>query len=108
MLQEKFGKDWEQGKIIEGDITEATLDGLKEGTQYEFRIRAINKAGPGEPSDTTKPIIAKSRFGKKFFPLVLSKLELQTYSLRIDYKLEFCLLLQLNLTSSEMTYKTLL
>lgn len=53
-----------KGKEIVGDVTEATIDGLKEGTQYEFRIRAINKAGPGEPSDATKPIIAKSRFGK--------------------------------------------
>lgn len=53
-----------KGKVFEGDITSATIDGLKEGVQYEFRVRAINKAGPGEPSDATKPIIAKSRFGK--------------------------------------------
>lgn len=65
-LKEKFGKDWVKGKIIEGDVTSATIPGLKEGTQYEFRVRAVNKAGPGEPSDATKPIVAKSRFGKSF------------------------------------------
>lgn len=53
-----------KGKIIEGDATSATIPGLKEGTQYEFRVRAVNKAGPGEPSDATKPIVAKSRFGR--------------------------------------------
>ncbi|XP_065220483.1 twitchin isoform X27 [Planococcus citri] len=63
--KEKFGKDWVKGKIIEGgDITSATIPGLKEGTQYEFRVRAVNKAGPGEPSDATKPIVAKCRFVK--------------------------------------------
>lgn len=56
-----------KGKVFEGDITSATIDGLKEGVQYEFRVRAINKAGPGEPSEATKPIIAKSRFGNLFF-----------------------------------------
>lgn len=64
MVQEKFGKEWEKGLEIAGDITKATIQGLKEGTQYEFRIRAVNKAGPGEPSDATKPIIAKARFGE--------------------------------------------
>lgn len=49
--------------MIDGDVTSATIPNLKENTQYEFRIRAVNKAGPGEPSDSTKPIIAKSRFG---------------------------------------------
>jgi len=54
-----------KGKVIDGDITSGTIDGLKEGTQYEFRIRAVNKAGPGECSEPTKPIIAKSRFGNR-------------------------------------------
>ncbi|PNF43664.1 hypothetical protein B7P43_G15461, partial [Cryptotermes secundus] len=64
-FKEKFGKEWEKGKEV-GDVTKATIEGLKEGTQYEFRIRAVNKAGPGEPSDATKPIIAKARFVKPF------------------------------------------
>ena len=51
------------GKECSPEPTAATIDGLKEGVQYEFRIRALNKAGPGQPSEATKPIIAKSRFG---------------------------------------------
>ncbi|KAI5639981.1 immunoglobulin i-set domain-containing protein [Phthorimaea operculella] len=64
--KEKFGKDWVKGKEVPGDCLAATQDGLKEGGTYEFRIRAINKAGPGEPSDSTKPIIAKCRFVKPY------------------------------------------
>jgi hypothetical protein len=62
-FQEKFGNDWITAKEFPGDVNSGTVTGLKEGTQYEFRIKAINKAGPGEPSEATKPIIAKSRFG---------------------------------------------
>lgn len=63
-FQEKFGKDWVKGVEVAGDALSATQGGLKEGCTYEFRVRAINKAGPGEPSDSTKPIVAKCRFGK--------------------------------------------
>lgn len=65
-FKEKFSSDWSAGKEVPADCLAATQDGLKEGCTYEFRIRAINKAGPGEPSDATKPIIAKCRFVKPF------------------------------------------
>ncbi|EDW50927.1 GM26811 [Drosophila sechellia] len=64
--KEKFSNDWVAGKEVDGDARTATVDGLKEGQQYEFRVRAVNRAGPGEPSDKTKSIIAKCRFVKPF------------------------------------------
>lgn len=65
--KEKFAKDWTKAKeITDPNCLDAKVDGLKENGQYEFRVRAVNKAGPGEPSDTTKPIIAKCRFVKPF------------------------------------------
>lgn len=64
--KDKFGKDWVKGVEVPGNVLEATCPGLKENSQYEFRVRAVNKGGPGEPSDPTKPIIAKCRFVKPF------------------------------------------
>lgn len=78
-FKEKFAKDWAKGKEVPADCLAATVDGLKEGSQYEFRVRAVNKAGPGEPSDATKPIIAKCRFVKPFIigdslkPIIVKK-----------------------------------
>lgn len=42
----------------------ARVPDLKEGNTYQFRVRAVNKAGPGEPGDATEPHIAKARFCK--------------------------------------------
>lgn len=61
---------------------------MKENSTYEFRVRAINKAGPGEPSDSTKPIIAKCRFVKPFIigndlnPIIIKKGQIVKYDIK--------------------------
>lgn len=42
----------------------ARVPDLKEGNVYQFRVRAVNKAGPGEPGEPTQPHTAKARFCK--------------------------------------------
>lgn len=87
-VRDKFSKEWVKKKRVPASETSTTVDGLKEGTQYEFRIRAVNKAGPGEPSDATKPIIAKSRFVKPFIigdalkPIIIKKGQIIKYDIR--------------------------
>ena len=40
-----------------------SVNNLAEGKEYEFRVIAVNKGGPSEPSETSKAQIAKSKFG---------------------------------------------
>lgn len=78
-VKDKFSKEWVKKKRVPASETSTTVDGLKEGNTYEFRVRAVNKAGPGEASDATKPIIAKCRFVKPFIigdalkPIIIKK-----------------------------------
>lgn len=46
---------------VPGGSTTATVPDLTEGHAYEFRVRAVNKAGPGDESDSVGPIVAKAR-----------------------------------------------
>ena len=62
--REKFATRWV--RVTRDTITETTfrVTDLMEGTEYEFRVTAENKAGPGPagpPSDST---IAKPPYGK--------------------------------------------
>lgn len=52
---------WEPAVEIRANTTEGTVPNLEEGEEYEFRVMAVNKAGPGEPSDASNSVIAKPR-----------------------------------------------
>ncbi|XGW29138.1 hypothetical protein V3C99_008720 [Haemonchus contortus] len=57
----KHGREWQECGKVGGDETAATILGLKEGEEYQFRVIAVNKAGPGEASDPSRKVVAKPR-----------------------------------------------
>jgi len=57
------GSDW---KVINVDPVrepKVVVGGLKEGEEYQFRVKAVNEAGPGAPSTATGPVVAKKPAG---------------------------------------------
>ena len=62
---------WTKGKTLsvnevrmKNGLVHGTIDCLTEGSEYMFRIKAVNKGGPSEPSDPSDSMIAKIRFSK--------------------------------------------
>ena len=53
-MREKGSNKWVPCNSTPTKSTEYTASGLREGTVYEFRVAAVNGAGPGEPSKPTK------------------------------------------------------
>ena len=63
---------WTKGKTLavhevrmKNGLVHGTIDCLTEGSEYMFRIKAVNKGGPSEPSDPSDSMIAKIRFSKR-------------------------------------------
>lgn len=52
---------WVEAIRVPFGTNAATVPGLTAGEEYQFRIAAKNKAGPGEFSDPTATVIAKPR-----------------------------------------------
>ena len=52
---------WRKAVEIDGDICEGRVPDLVSGTQYEFRIIAVNKAGLSPPSDPSEVFTARSK-----------------------------------------------
>lgn len=59
--RDKYSPNWEPCAEIDGDVTSGHVPDLIEGVKYEFRVRAVNKAGPGVPSDATEPHVARAK-----------------------------------------------
>lgn len=67
IVEQKDAHTGEWKKVMETPDTNASIKGLKEGEMYQFRVKAVNKAGPGQPSDPSDRQVAKPRFGKFIF-----------------------------------------
>ena len=70
-MKEKNMGQWVEGKTLTvqevqqmGNLIKGKQDGLVEGCEYQFRVRAVNKGGPSKPSPPSLPMIAKTRFRK--------------------------------------------
>jgi DNA topoisomerase IA len=63
----RFKPDWEKAIEVPGDQLEAKVPDLKERGEYQFRIVAVNKAGPSPPSEPTKSHLVKHKFCKSTF-----------------------------------------
>ncbi|CAF1142161.1 unnamed protein product [Rotaria sordida] len=62
--REKGRDQWQKGAEIDARQCKGACGGLSEGKEYEFRVVAVNKAGPSEPSEPSRAVIAKPRFLK--------------------------------------------
>lgn len=63
-LLDKDSGDFVKAIEIPGNTCKGTVPKLEEGHQYKFRVKAVNKAGPSEPSEQTNWHTAKARFCK--------------------------------------------
>lgn len=64
-MMDKFGgPNFVKCAEVNGPMCEGVVPKLEEGNVYQFRVRAVNKAGPGAPSEETNPHTAKARFRK--------------------------------------------
>lgn len=60
--KDKYSAKWQKAVEIEGDKCEGRVPDLMNGMDYQFRVKAVNKAGPGKPSDASDTVTAKPRF----------------------------------------------
>jgi hypothetical protein len=57
----RFSQEWEFALEVPATEFKAKVPELKEKSELQFRITAVNKAGPSSPSDPTKIHIVKHK-----------------------------------------------
>nr|AZI15635.1 UNC-22 [Auanema rhodensis] len=81
----KHGREWQECGKVSGDQVNAEILGLKEGEEYQFRVKAVNKAGPGEASDPSRKVIAKPRNLKPW----IDRDSMKTITIKVGQDVEF-------------------
>lgn len=71
-MKGRYDSSFVKAAEITGNVCKGKVPKLENGQQYHFRVRAVNKAGPGEPSEESLPHIAKAKFSKSFWRLFFS------------------------------------
>lgn len=61
--REKGTSRWMKAGEVKEPVTKGRAEDLEEGIEYEFRVRAVNKAGQSDPSPPSESIIPKPRKG---------------------------------------------
>lgn len=63
-MKNKYNSAFVKAAEVTGNVCKGKVPKLENGQQYQFRVRAVNKAGPGEPSEESLAHIAKAKFRK--------------------------------------------
>ena len=66
----KPGENWAEVGRSDGPRRFFSKTGLIKGEKYQFRVRAVNKAGPSDPSEPSEVKLCKAR--RRKFPFVLT------------------------------------
>lgn len=82
--------DWTKACEVDGDQLEATVKNLSEDKNYEFRVTAVNKAGPGKSAILSKPVKTEPKLVRPYITKgFLKDLTLkvgQTIKLSVPYR----------------------
>lgn len=68
--KKKKGDNWVECASVPSHQLNATVPGLTEGEEYQFRVRAENAIGPGEPSKPTNALKAEDQKGWLLWSLI--------------------------------------
>ena len=73
IVEKKARHDLEYSEClrIDGNRRKGTADHLTEGVEYQFRVIALNKAGPSEPGQPSRLKEARARFSKSYIRSIL-------------------------------------
>lgn len=60
--KDDFSPKWQKVMVSRGPDCKARIPDLVEGQKYQFRVKALNKAGESKPSEPSDKLLAKDRF----------------------------------------------